>query len=80
MDSDGSDTEDLTQDQLDTRVSTQELSEERIWEEGKVDVPLELLKGIEAGWQEAKQEMRAAPASGAYGGAHMIGVSHAVDE
>jgi hypothetical protein len=55
MDSDGSDTEDLTQDQLDTRVSTQGLSEGRLWDEEKVDVPEELLKGIEAGWQEAKQ-------------------------
>ena len=80
MDSDGSDTEDLTQDQLDTQVLTKGLSEERTWDEETVDVPEDLLKGIEAGWQEAKQEMRAAPASGAYGGAHMIGVSHAVDE
>ena len=55
MDSDGSDTEDLTQDQLDTRVLTKGLLEERIWDEEKVDVPEDLLKGIEAGWQEAKQ-------------------------
>ena len=69
MDSDGSDTEDLTQDQLDTRVSTQELSEERLWDEEKVDVPEELLKGIEAGWQEAKKQGGAASAIDADKGA-----------
>jgi hypothetical protein len=66
-----SDTQDLTQEWCEQQkcVSWEDRAQqERAWEEDKMDVPEELLKGIEEGWLESKMAMATTTGVGKWGG------------